>query len=61
VQNIVRWLNDNGYNSVNYRNFAQVICGEAMLPDKLIILTIDDGHTSFSRTSDMIDLIEKGG
>jgi peptidoglycan/xylan/chitin deacetylase (PgdA/CDA1 family) len=63
LQNIVRWLNDNGYNSINYRTFAQVIRGEATLPDKPIILTLDDVGTHFIQPyfMDMIDLIEKGG
>jgi peptidoglycan/xylan/chitin deacetylase (PgdA/CDA1 family) len=63
LQNIVCWLNDNGYTSINYRAFAQVIRGEATLPDKPIILTLDDVGTHFIQPyfMDMIDLIEKGG
>jgi peptidoglycan/xylan/chitin deacetylase (PgdA/CDA1 family) len=63
LPNIVRWLNDNGYTSINYRAFAKVMRGEATLPDKPIILTIDDVGTQFIQPYfiDMIDLIEKGG
>ncbi len=61
--NILAWLKDNGYNSVTYRQLIAVIKGEAKLPSRPVILTIDDIGTAFIVTYylDMIDMIEKAG
>ncbi|HVO41992.1 MAG TPA: polysaccharide deacetylase family protein [Aggregatilineales bacterium] len=61
--NILRWLRDNGYNSLTYRQFLDVIQGNAALPDRPIILTIDDVGSSFILPyyMAMVEAVERQG
>ena len=63
LHNILVWLQDNGYSNLTYRQFASVIRGEMTLPDKPIILTIDDIGSDYIQPAfpQMIDMIEKAG
>lgn len=60
---ILKWLNAEGYHSLNYRDFAKVISGEQTLPDKPVILTIDDINTDyiFNQFMRMFDMVERAG
>src|SRR5258707_680755 len=62
LQNILSWLKDNQYNGVTYAQFANVL-GNATLPDKPIILTIDDVGSHYIQPyyPQMIDMINKAG
>src|SRR5512143_2605427 len=61
LESIVKWLADNGYHSVTYRTFAQALRGDISLPDKPVILTIDDVGTDFINPyfGAMMDIAEK--
>jgi hypothetical protein len=61
--NILAWLKSNGYNSLTYRELGMVIRGEAKLPERPIILTIDDvgTHWLVSYYMDMVDIISEAG
>jgi endo-1,4-beta-xylanase len=60
---ILRWLNDNGYQSINYHALTDMIQGKATPPDKPILITIDDIGSSYIQPYflDMADLVEKAG
>ncbi len=61
LQNILKWLKDNGYQSVNYRQLTQAINGEAILPAKPVIISIDDIGSDFINPyfMAMADIVEK--
>jgi peptidoglycan/xylan/chitin deacetylase (PgdA/CDA1 family) len=60
---ILKWLIDHGYTSLLYSQFATVLAGEAEMPDRPIILSIDDIATDYINNyfTDMVDLIERAG
>lgn len=63
LEAILKWLNDNGYTSVTYGTLVEVIRGAARLPDKPVIITMDDVGSNYIQPyfMDMIDLTEKAG
>jgi peptidoglycan/xylan/chitin deacetylase (PgdA/CDA1 family) len=60
---LLKWLNTNGYQSINYQTLADVIQGQATLPDKPILITIDDIGSSYIQPYflDMADMVENAG
>ncbi|MCC7448868.1 MAG: polysaccharide deacetylase family protein [Anaerolineae bacterium] len=63
LEAILKWMNDNGYNSVTYGTLVEVLRGAAKLPPKPVIITMDDVGTDYIQPyfMDMIDLTEKAG
>jgi hypothetical protein len=63
LRNTLVWLDDHGYNGITYQYFAAVLRGEATLPTKAIILTIDDVGTHYIQPDfmAMIDTVTRSG
>ncbi len=63
LEQILKWLNANGYQSVTYGTLAEVLRGAAKLPEKPVIITMDDVGSNYIQPyfMDMIDLTEKAG
>lgn len=61
LANILQWLKDNGYESINYRQLTQAISGQAILPSKPVIISIDDIGSEFINPyfMAMADITEK--
>lgn len=43
---LIPWLLDNGYTTITYRDYAAILRGEREMPEKAVILSIDDISTS---------------
>jgi peptidoglycan/xylan/chitin deacetylase (PgdA/CDA1 family) len=43
----MRYLKDNGYQVIPLRDMRQFLDGKKALPDKTVVITIDDGYESF--------------
>src|SRR5215471_11450642 len=63
LSNVLKWLVDNGYTGITYRQFASVLLGEVTLPDKPVILSLDDLDTVYINPAflSMTDEMEKAG
>ena len=63
LTNVLQWLAGNGYTGINYRQFASVLRGETVLPDKPVILSLDDVDTQYIERYflTMIDTMEAAG
>src|SRR5262249_9175082 len=63
LSNVLKWLVDNGYTGITYRQFASVLLGELTLPDKPVILSLDDLDTVYINPAflSMTDEMEKSG
>lgn len=61
--NIVKWLTANGYSGINYRQLNSVLQGHTTLPDKPVILSLDDLDTIYIERyfMEMVDLMENAG
>lgn len=40
----MKWLYENGYSTVNIEDFSRALAGEAILPEKPIMISFDDGY-----------------
>ena len=43
----IAWLNDNGYNPISVQDILDAHDGKIVLPEKAVLLTFDDGYSSF--------------
>ncbi len=42
VEKMIPWLSENGYVTLTYRDFGAILRGERVMPEKAILLSIDD-------------------
>lgn len=41
----MKWLYENGYSTVNLEDFSRALAGEAVLPERPIMISFDDGYS----------------
>ena len=56
-ENDLKWLKANGYSSVTAQQLAEYACGSGELPDKPVLITLDDGF--YNNLSAVLPLLEK--
>jgi peptidoglycan/xylan/chitin deacetylase (PgdA/CDA1 family) len=57
VRNDLRWLNEHGYRSVTALQLAEYTEGKGELPEKPVLITLDDGF--YNNLSDFLPVLEE--